>query len=137
LAILARIFRKKTNEINEREPQTDHIKQKRTEKDKEASKQAAENDATRGLAGLNGAADRMLADVRKWMHRGDETSARNWLGNLIAHFGEKNVSDAWVQLGTEMASGKAIAKPLAVWSSIAQRFRDERQAKKKTVPRRY
>jgi hypothetical protein len=75
----------------------------------------------------------MLADVRKWMLHGDERSAQDWLAKAFAVFGEKNVRDAWVQLVTEMADGKAFAKPLAMWSTIARRLRDERpQAKKKT-----
>ena len=47
----------------------------------------------------------MIADVLRWMHNGDEKSARTWLANTIAIYGQKIVKDAWIKLGTDRANG--------------------------------
>lgn len=82
-----------------------------------------------GLASLNGSAEPMISDVIRWMHSGDEISARKWLASTVAIYGQDVVKDAWIKLGTDMASGTAIAQPLPTWSRIAQRMRDERKLK--------
>jgi hypothetical protein len=80
-----------------------------------------------GLAGLNGSADLMLADVKRWMHGGDETSARKWLSSTCSIYGQDVVKDAWIKLGTDMLSGNSIAQPLPTWAKIAARMRDDRK----------
>jgi uncharacterized protein YdaU (DUF1376 family) len=82
-----------------------------------------------GLASLNGSADMMIADVRKWMNGAPEQNARNWLSTHITIYGPDVVKDSYAKLGTDLASGKLIAQPIQTWGKIAQRMRDERKNK--------
>jgi hypothetical protein len=77
------------------------------------------------LAGLNGSADLMLADIMRWMSGGDEKSARAWLAKTIHLYGNEVVRDSYQKLGTDILTGKPIAQPLQTWSKIAMRMRDE------------
>lgn len=72
-----------------------------------------------GLAGLNGKANSMVKDVRSWMNGGDDTHAQSWLANFTKQYGSQVVKDSYVQLGTRMASGAIISRPLIVWAKIA------------------
>jgi uncharacterized protein YdaU (DUF1376 family) len=82
-----------------------------------------------GLASLNGSADMMIADVRKWMNGAPEQNAQNWLSTHITIYGPDVVKDSYAKLGTDLASGKLIAQPIQTWGKIAQRMRDERKNK--------
>ena len=99
---------------------------------KEISKPATVPIQSEGLAGLNGCTEPMIADVIKWMNAGDDKSARKWLSSTISIYGQDPTKDAWIKLGTDIASGSAIAQPLQTWAKIAQRMRDERKGPAKT-----
>lgn len=75
-----------------------------------------------GLAGLNGAAASMIASVQGWMVGGDERCARNWLATTTRVYGPGPTKAAYHKLVTDMADGQTFAKPLQVWSRIAQRM---------------
>jgi uncharacterized protein YdaU (DUF1376 family) len=81
------------------------------------------------LAGLNGSASRMLNDIVGWMGpQGEIESARNWLTTQLGLYTDQIVVDGYGKLKTDMASGKAIRRPLVVWDAICQRKRDEASA---------
>ena len=86
------------------------------------SSQASVEPEPEGLAGLNGMAVSMIADVTKWMVGGDEVCARNWLNTTTRTFGSDITKAAYQKLGTDMLNGQTFAKPLQAWSSIAQRM---------------
>jgi hypothetical protein len=115
-----------SNNIYQEEPR----EQGNKETSRPAPAQAAE-----GLAGLNGCTDPMIADVMRWMNSGDEKSARKWLSSTVAIYGQDATKDAWIKLGTDMATGSVIAQPLATWAKIATRMRDERKAAPPTTKR--
>lgn len=96
----------------------------------EDSKLASVEQAAEGLAGLNGMAVSMIADVTKWMVGGDEVCARNWLNTTTKTFGSEITKAAYQKLGTDMLNGQTFAKPLQAWSSIAQRMAREGAAQK-------
>jgi hypothetical protein len=77
------------------------------------------------LAGLNGAADLMIADIVRWMSGGDEKTARTWLAKTIHLYGSEVVRNSYHKLSTDIASQKPIAQPLQTWSKIAARMRSE------------
>ena len=77
------------------------------------------------LAGLNGSADPMLADIVKWMPGGTEANARNWLASIVSQLGQEAVRNSYVKLKTDLATGSLIAKPLQTWTKIAQRMKSD------------
>lgn len=95
---------------------------------KEDSHQASVEQDAEGLAGLNGMAVSMIGDVQRWMVGGDERSARTWLANTSRTFGAEITKRAYQKLGTDMAEGNPIARPLQTWGAIAQRMKAEAQS---------
>lgn len=92
---------------------------------------AREPNAPEGLAGLNGVAVQMIADVARWMNAGDKALARNWLTTTIGIFGHEVVKQAYQKLCTDLATGTVTANPLKTLTSICQRM----AAGQKTPPR--
>jgi uncharacterized protein YdaU (DUF1376 family) len=90
---------------------------------REDSHQASVEQDAEGLAGLNGMAVSMIGDVQRWMVGGDERSARTWLANTSRTFGAEITKRAYQKLGTDMAEGNPIARPLQTWTAIAQRMK--------------
>jgi hypothetical protein len=64
----------------------------------------------------------MIASVQGWMVGGDERCARNWLATTTRVYGPGPTKAAYHKLVTDMADGQTFAKPLQVWSRIAQRM---------------
>lgn len=90
----------------------------------EASKLAsAEPVAANGLAGLNGSAAAMIADIVAWLNYGDERNARQWLTTTLHTFGQRVTAESYQKLKTDIAEGAVIARPLQTWSKIAQRMK--------------
>jgi hypothetical protein len=110
-------------------------KEETREQGNKGTSRPAPAQAAEGLAGLNGCTDPMIADVMRWMNSGDEKSARKWLSSTVAIYGQDATKDAWIKLGTDMATGSVIAQPLATWAKIATRMRDERKAAPPTTKR--
>lgn len=77
---------------------------------------------------MNGMAVSMIGDVQRWMVGGDERSARTWLANTSRTFGAEITKRAYQKLGTDMAEGNPIARPLQTWGAIAQRMKAEAQS---------
>lgn len=91
---------------------------------------SVESNSARGLAGLNGSAEPMIADIRVWMVGGDDRSARQWLATMLSQYPQEVIRNAYVKLKTDLASGSLVAKPLQTWARIAQRMGEEpKQAK--------
>ncbi|MFA5952293.1 MAG: YdaU family protein [Hyphomicrobium sp.] len=104
--------------------QTSEVRE--SESDKEVKPASVEPYAEHdGLAGLNGSADLMIADVVGWMHNGDDKCARNWLRGTLAAYGDAVTRNAWAKLKTDMAEGRIIAQPLQTWCKIAERKKFE------------
>lgn len=120
-------FFKNTNEINGncRASSTELESQRAEEEKTDNIIPLRASSTVGGLASLNGIADVMLKDIVQWMTGGDEAAARAWLAKQIAIFGQKAVCDSYGKLGTDIASGMVIARPLQTWTKIAERMRDE------------
>ncbi len=78
------------------------------------------------LAGLNGSAEPMIADIVGWMTGGDRQSAKNWLSTFLGQYPQDVVRESYLDLRTQIAEGKIISRPLMVWSKIAARMKDRR-----------
>mgnify|MGYP000861665625 FL=1 len=90
---------------------------------REDSQTASVEQAAEGLAGLNGMVVSMVSDVQRWMVGGDERSARTWLSTTTRTFGSEVTKAAYQKLGTDMAEGAPVARPLQTWTAIAQRMK--------------
>jgi DNA-binding Lrp family transcriptional regulator len=110
-------------------------KEETREQGNKGTNRPAPEPAAEGLAGLNGCTEPMIADVMRWMNISDEKSARKWLSSTVAIYGQDATKDAWIKLGTDIATGSVIAQPLATWAKIATRMRDERKAAPPTTKR--
>lgn len=111
------------------ENQTQNLNRREEEEKKENTyHQASVEQDAEGLAGLNGMAVSMIGDVQRWMVGGDERSARTWLANTSRTFGAEITKRAYQKLGTDMAEGNPIARPLQTWGAIAQRMKAEAQS---------
>ena len=84
------------------------------------------------LASQRDATDVMIESICRWMNAGDEYSARTWLNNTIAVFGQDTTTNSFMKLQADTASGLRIAFPLKTWTTIAQRLQAEAKAGKTT-----
>lgn len=82
------------------------------------------------LASQRDATDVMIESICRWMNAGDEYSARTWLNNTIAVFGQDTTTNSFMKLQADTASGLRIAFPLKTWTTIAQRLQAEAKAGK-------
>jgi hypothetical protein len=65
----------------------------------------------------------MIADIMGWMTGGDRQSAKNWLSTFLGQYAQEVVRESYLDLKTQIAEGKIISRPLAVWSKIASRIK--------------
>lgn len=80
------------------------------------------------LAGLNGSAELMVADIQQWLEPPATTAnARQWLANTVRTFGQDVTAQSYHKLKTDMLTGGIVAKPLQAWAKIAQRLKAEQQ----------
>lgn len=79
------------------------------------------------LAGQDNLTEQMVADVHRWLGPPSTVAnARQWLQTTLRAYGDRVVEDSYQKLKSDIAEGKRIASPIATWSKIAQRIRDER-----------
>ncbi len=126
---------KKLNEINETQTTTEAEEKQTSGHNLEARSQNPEKKERvyqpassmtpreEGLAGLNGSADPMIADIVGWMTGGDRQSAKNWLSTFLGQYAQEVVRESYFELKTQLADGKIISRPLQVWSKIAARLK--------------
>lgn len=67
----------------------------------------------------------MAEDVAGWMSGGDVETARTWLRNTAAAYGNANLRDAWIKLKSDLAEGKLVANKVTTLSQIAKRIHAE------------
>jgi len=127
----------KPNEINETEAQEKQKKSSpwitRSQNPESRSHIASKQEDAGELAGLNGSADPMLADIVSWMNGGDISNARQWLSRMIGINGADVVKSSYQKLVTDITDGKTISAPLQTWGKIATRMRSEPQAMRGTA----
>lgn len=102
--------------------QIDKRREEKKREEKTSPQLASVEPEPEGLAGLNGMAVSMVDDVKRWMVGGDDRSARQWLSNTVRTFGADITKRAYQKLGTDMAEGNPIARPLQTWGAIAHRL---------------
>ncbi len=97
--------------------------QKLEKKERDTQPASSMTPREEGLAGLNGSADPMIADIVGWMTGGDRQSAKNWLSTFLGQYAQEVVRESYFELKTQLADGKIISRPLQVWSKIAARLK--------------
>lgn len=87
----------------------------------EKKKQASPVSEAEVLAG--DLSEQMVEDISKWAGM-PKANSRQWLGETVATFGQRPVSEAYHSMKTKKNEGMIVSRPLAFWSKLAKEARD-------------
>lgn len=97
-------------------------------KERDGEPASVESEVGLCAAGLPSVVDTMVGDVTRWMHGGDDRSARKWIATTTGLYGQQVVKDGYAKLLADMATGALVANPLVTLTRICKRLSDELRA---------
>jgi uncharacterized protein YdaU (DUF1376 family) len=72
--------------------------------------------------------DEMILNVAKWANM-PTANAGQWLATTVAAFGQEITTQSYHKMITDKAQGVIVSRPLATWSTIAQRMKASADSK--------